>query len=357
MKFVHIADLHLDSPFTQLSEKGNLGEIRRIEQRNALKKVIKYCKENEIEYLFIAGDLYEHDYVKKTSIDYINSLFNEIPNTKIFITPGNHDPFLKNSLYNNYYFAKNVYVFKDSKLEKYEDEKINLYGAAFTEFYQNESQLEDFVLPESNKLNILLLHCDLNGSKDKEGLSYNPILETKIKNLKFDYVALGHIHKTNYEAGKNIIYPGSLISFGFDELGNHGMVVGEFKDKTLTTEFITIDERKFAELEIDVSDFNTKEDIIDEINSKELDNNTMYKVVLTGKRKFNIDAKEILDLILEENILKVKDNTELSYDLEKISKENSLRGIFVKNVLKKLERKEISNEDAEKAIELGLEVM
>ena len=64
-----------------------------------------------------------------------------------------------------------------------------------------------------------------------------------------------------------------------------------------------------------------------------------------------------MDLILEENILKVKDNTELSYDLEKISKENSLRGIFVKNVLKKLERKEISNEDAEKAIELGLEVM
>ena len=43
----------------------------------------------------------------------------------------------------------------------------------------------------------------------------------------------------------------------------------------------------------------------------------MYKVVLTGKRKFNIDAKEILDLILEENILKVKDNTELSYDLVK----------------------------------------
>ena len=83
----------------------------------------------------------------------------------------------------------------------------------------------------------------------------------------------------------------------------------------------------------------------------------MYKVVLKGKRKFNIDAKEILDLILLENILKVKDNTELSYDLEKISKENSLRGIFVKNVLKKLERKEISEEDAEKAIELGLEVM
>ena len=87
MKFVHIADLHLDTPFTSLSEKGNLGKIRRLEQRNALKKVIEYCKENEVDYLFIAGDLYEQNYVKKTSIDYITNLFKEIENPKIFIAP------------------------------------------------------------------------------------------------------------------------------------------------------------------------------------------------------------------------------------------------------------------------------
>ena len=33
----------------------------------------------------------------------------------------------------------------------------------------------------------------------------------------FDYIALGHIHKTNYSEKEKIIYPGSTMSLGFDE--------------------------------------------------------------------------------------------------------------------------------------------
>ena len=58
MKFVHIADVHLDRPFVNLSDKDSLGDIKRLEQRNIFKKVIEYIKENNIPYLFISGDLY-----------------------------------------------------------------------------------------------------------------------------------------------------------------------------------------------------------------------------------------------------------------------------------------------------------
>ena len=44
MKFVHIADMHFDSPFIALSDKGNLGEQRRIEQRKAFKKIRIYSR-------------------------------------------------------------------------------------------------------------------------------------------------------------------------------------------------------------------------------------------------------------------------------------------------------------------------
>ena len=115
MKFVHIADMHFDSPFTTLSDKGNLGEQRRLEQRKIFKKVIEYIKENKIEYLFISGDLYEHQYIRKSTIEYINNLFKEIENTKIFISPGNHDPILKKSYYNNFIWNKNVYIFNSEK--------------------------------------------------------------------------------------------------------------------------------------------------------------------------------------------------------------------------------------------------
>ena len=45
MKFVHIADMHFDTPFTLLSDRANLGEVRRLDQRKAFKKMIEYIKE------------------------------------------------------------------------------------------------------------------------------------------------------------------------------------------------------------------------------------------------------------------------------------------------------------------------
>lgn len=117
MRFVHIADMHFDAPFTSLNLKEGLGDKRRLEQRNAFKRVIEYIKENKIEYLLISGDLYEHEYVKFSTIEYINNLFKQIPNTKIYIVPGNHDPKLKDSYYSNFKFNQNVYIF-DEKIRK-----------------------------------------------------------------------------------------------------------------------------------------------------------------------------------------------------------------------------------------------
>ena len=119
MRFVHIADMHFDSPFVNLSDKDGLGDLRRLEQRKVLKKVIEYIRENNIKYLFISGDLYEQKYIKKSTIEYINNLFKEIPETKIFIAPGNHDPYVKNSYYNKFNWNDNVKIF-NSNIEKVE---------------------------------------------------------------------------------------------------------------------------------------------------------------------------------------------------------------------------------------------
>ena len=224
MKFVHIADTHLDSPFTGLSNINNLDDIRRLEQRKALKKMIEYIKENDIDYLFIAGDFYEHEYIRKSTIQYVNNLFKEIEKTKIFITPGNHDPYIKNSYYDTFEWADNVHICKE-KIEIIHESEIDFYLTGFTDFYMNQSPIENVQIENINKTNILISHCDLNGSKDENGFCYNPILEAKMNSLKFNYIAMGHIHKTNFKENSKIVYPGSTISFGFDELGEHGMVV------------------------------------------------------------------------------------------------------------------------------------
>lgn len=354
MKFVHIADIHFDSPFRGLEK---LGDVRRLEQRKAFKKVIDYIKENNVEYLFIAGDLYEHEYIRKSTIEYINSLFREIKNTQIVIAPGNHDPYIKGSYYDSFEWNENVYICKE-KLEVIETENEDIYVTAFTDFYMNESPIENVKIKNPNKINIMVTHCDLNGAKtDENGRGYNAILETKIQSLKFDYVAMGHIHKTNFEENKNIIYPGSLISFGFDELGEHGMVVGEITKWNLKLDFVKLDERLFTKYELNVDNISAKEELIEKIDSLSLISNNMYEIVLVGNRHFEINTREILKLIGLSNVLKIKDCTEIAYDIESIAKENNLRGIFVREIIKKFESGEYTEEQIKKAIEIGLEVM
>lgn len=357
MKFVHIADMHFDAPFTSLNSRENLGDKRRLEQRSAFKRVIDYIKENKIEYLLISGDLYEHEYVKKSTIDYIAKLFSQIPETKIFISPGNHDPYIKNSYYDTYDFGDNVYIFRNSNIERYEDENVNIYGMAFNEFYMNESPLENIVLPYSNKPSVLLAHCDLNGSKDKEGFSYNPILESKLNSIGFDYCAIGHVHKSNLENQNRIYYPGSTISLGFDELGNHGMIVGEVTKDKFTKTFIELDERNFEELRISVDSLNSKEDVIEKILDYAYNEMTMYKVILVGNRNFEINTRDILRVVSQTNVMKIKDETKLNYNLEELSKQNNLKGIFIKEVLNMYEQGLCTKEEYQKAIEIGLEAM
>lgn len=357
MKFVHIADLHLDSPFSILSERLDIGEQRRVEQCIALKKVTEYIKENNIDYLFISGDLYENKYIKNSTIEYINSLFNDISNTKIFISPGNHDPYIKESPYDLFEFAPNVHIFKSRDLEKYDDGDVVIYGSAFTDFYRDSNPLDCYVEINREKTNILVLHCDLNGAKNKNEMSYLPIYESKLKSLKFDYCALGHIHKKYISDDNNIAYPGSIVSLGFDELGEHGMIVGEINDSGINTQFIKVDNREFVERLIDVSNFGSIVSLIQNINTQPYIDVNFYKIVLVGKRDFDIDIKTIVNSIEHANILKIEDNTCRSYDFDKIISEPNLRGAFVRRLKELVENNEITQEQMDQILEIGLKAM
>lgn len=354
MKFVHIADLHLDAPFTVLNANNRLGEKRRQEQLNIFGKVINYIKENKIEFLFISGDLYENEYVKEKTIEYINNLFKQIENTEIFIAPGNHDPYLKNSYYRTYNWNTNVHIFTN-EIKKYSYENIDIYGYGFNDFYVQNSNVENIQIENKEKTNILVVHgsLDTGGNQEK---AYNPISYKNLEKLGFDYIALGHVHTSNYTKDEKIVYPGSLAALGFDEIGNHGMVCGEIKKEKIETNFIVLDDFKFVEEKMDITDMEKTEEIIEKINSLKIDDNNFYKIILTGNRKFNIDLLKINKEIILENIIKIKDETELYYNLEKIAEENSVKGYFVKELLERQKNSE-NKEEIQKAIEIGLEVL
>ena len=356
MKFVHIADMHFDSPFVNLSEKDIMGDLRRLEQRKVFKKIIEYIKENNIKYFFISGDLYEHKYIKQSTIEYINKLFEEIPETNIYIAPGNHDPYTKNSYYNKYNWSKNVKIF-GPKVEKIETQDANIYGYGFDDFYCSDSGVENIEIEQNEKPNILIIHGNIDGSTI-EDMQYNSMSKKMLQEKGFDYVALGHIHKKDYNTEENqkIVYPGSTISLGFDELGEHGMIVGDVEKNKLEIQFVKLDDKQFTKRELNVDNIYSKEELIEKINELEIEENNYVEIILIGNRNFEINKYDLIKYILNNNIIKIKDNTKIAYDLEKLENENTLKGLFIKEMNKKIKNAETEEEKEiiEKSIEIGL---
>ena len=355
MNFVHIADMHLDAQFKMLSDKNGIGEQRRYDQRKILKKIIEYIKENHIKYFFISGDLYEHEYVRKSTIEYLNELFKEINDTQIFISPGNHDPFLKNSFYNNFIWNDNVHIFT-SELQKVETEEADIYGFGFNDFYCSGLNLKQLNIENKNKINILIIHGTLDGA-NLEDMQYNSMSKKSLEAKGFDYIALGHIHKNNFEENGKIIYPGSTIAMGFDELGEHGMVTGEITKQKNKLKFIKLDDIQFEKTEINCTEINSIEELIEKINFSTFLNNNLYEIILTGKRNFEININDIYKYQLDEKIIKIKNKTTINYNIEKISKENNLRGLFAKEILKELENNPYNKNIINRALEIGMEIL
>ena len=102
------------------------------------------------------------------------------------------------------------------------------------------------------------------------------------------------------------------------------MIVGDITKETLKLEFIKLDPKQFVEMELNITDTFSEDDLIQEINNLNLDENSFYKIILTGKRKFEINVMQFKKLITNENIIKIKNKTKPDFDIEEISKRTTL---------------------------------
>ena len=136
------------------------------------------------------------------------------------------------------------------------------------------------------------------------------------------------------------------------------MVVGNLNKENLQIEFVTLDEKELKELELDISEIATIEELLETIEELSIEENKLYKIILTGKRNFEINLYKLIKMINQKEIIKIKDKTTLACDIQKISQETTtLRGIYVKEILNKIEKEPENKEMLEKALEIGLEVL
>ena len=138
------------------------------------------------------------------------------------------------------------------------------------------------------------------------------------------------------------------------------MIVGDLEKDNIKLDFIPLAEIEFKLEEIDISDIISKEELIEKIDELNFDEQELIEIILVGKRNFEINVYELYKLILNLKIIKIKNKTKINYNLEQLSNETTLKGLFAKKMLDKLKNEVITEEDKikiEKAIEIGMEAL
>ncbi|OPZ93071.1 MAG: putative metallophosphoesterase YhaO [Firmicutes bacterium ADurb.Bin419] len=351
IKFVHFSDLHLDSPFTSIGPDYERINRRRQDLLDAFDRIINIVKGEKADLLLISGDLYEHFYVKKSTITHINKRFGEIDCTKVFIVPGNHDPYINNSYYKNFRWNSNVYILSEERAKvELEDMNLCIYGLGFEDFYKDASLSDELKDINSERVNMLLVHgtVDMNFTRK----AYNLLSSEDLSKLNMDYIALGHFHNRIGNLGqKGVIYnPGSPEPLGFDEEGEHGVYIGTISKELLDLEYRKVNLKDYRSEVINIEDVENDEQVAKKIRlclgEGTLDN-TLVSIILKGytNEQYRPDKSKIKQLIGEDVFyFEVEDRTIPSYNYEELKNEPGLKGLYVRKLLNMADRAKTEKE-------------
>ena len=370
VKILHTADLHLDYGFTAGTLPYHIIKDRQGELLEAFDKIIEIAKQEKVELLLMSGDFFEQRYIQTSTIRYVNQRLGELDNTYVFILPGNHDPYHMLPYYKNYSWSKNIFIFTDV-YEKVclQDLDVVVHGIGFG--YQEESRalLEGLDMNSSSKINILMLHgSDMTSSPAKKS-KYLPFNYSDLVCSGFDYIALGHFHQyKEYEDiyGKVIAaYPGSPEPLGFDELGKHGIILGEISKEQNNISMIPISKRQYYSFNVDITnliDINKiKEKVIQVITSHCPEKN-LFTIRFMGcylwemGESISFIESQFKDLAY---FIQFKDDTEPIYNIKHFTDSNTLLSSYILEIQNKLQQENKPNQRKilKKAIKIGSEVL
>lgn len=343
VKLFHTADLHLGA---EVSYLGSRADERRFEMLATFKAAVDYCINENIGVFLIAGDLFDSNSV---AIEFAPSVFEYIrsaENIKFFYVAGNHDPLDAASPMLDRGLPENLYVFShDYEIKELPELGLRIIGRSFAHSSM-ETKAFTTAMPNDELVNVMLLHADISSDKNSP---YNPIDKDFIENSGVDYLALGHIHKRTAPAKLShttFAYPGSPEGHGFDEEGVRGGYVANISKENCSLSFIKLCRRAHRVEKIDVSAATSSISAADIIIQKLSESfgtdyhNDLYKIIMTGALAEEVTLKVTeIHQILKDKLyfVKLRDKTHRAYDLNTIKAEVSLRGIFVKRMLEKIE--------------------
>ena len=267
VKFIHAADVHLDSPLCGLEryEGAPVDEIRGA-TRQALDNMVQLALDESADLVLIAGDLYDGDWKDYHTGLYLVSCMTKLREADIpvCLVKGNHDA--ASQITRSLRLPANVHLFPHRKPESrlFDELGIVVHAQSFAKRAVTVNLAANYPPPVPDLFNIGLLHTCADGRPGHE--PYAPCSFEGLINHGYDYWALGHVHKQEVlHQNPWIVFPGNIQGRHIRETGPKGCQLITIQEGTVSVDLRRLDVLEWVHLTVDCGDSRNGDDVLSRV--------------------------------------------------------------------------------------------
>ena len=270
MRFIHTADVHLDSPLLRLNRyDGAPVEAFRSATRRAFENLVGLAIEKNVDFVLIAGDLYDGECKDMNTPIAFRKCLRELGEhgIDVYIVQGNHDAQSKVSKAFRLDPPKGTHIFGTRSAStvtfKVGEQEVAIHGQGFATAAVEDNLAADYPDAVAHHFNIGLLHTNCGGSSDHGNYAPSTVAQLVTKN--YDYWALGHVHKRQvlHERQPWIGYPGNLQGRSMQETGEKGCsLVTVEGGEVIDVAFHCVDHCRWEAVRIDASECKSGREVV-----------------------------------------------------------------------------------------------
>lgn len=355
IRFIHAADIHLDSPLKGLeSYEGAPVERIRGATRKAFERLIDLAVEEQVDFLLIAGDLFDRKWPDMSTGLWTAGQFRRLAAKQIpvYLIRGNHDA--AREVAQRIRWPDNVHELSCDRAESLQlpELPVTIHGQGFDRREVLHDLAADYPPADPDRFNIGLLHTSLTGDPAHD--RYAPTSEEVLRSKGYDYWALGHIHQRRTVSDDPFIgYCGNTQGRHINEPGERGCLLVSVSDRAITdVSFHPTDVLRWHLLTIELQVDDTVDDLFDQVRRGlqqlisesdgrfcavriEVSGSCAAHGSLTDASGFEEALAEIRNLAAESDqvwIEKVRIRTTPPIDLDQLRRGSDLMGDLLKSI-------------------------
>ena len=286
MKFIHTADIHLDSPLSGLAAyKDAPADLLRTVTRDAFTRLVDEAIEEAVDFMVIAGDLYDGTWKDYNTGHFFCREMGRLHKAgiSVYLLLGNHDA--DSEMTKKLTLPANVHQFDFRKAETFliNDLKVALHGRSYKEAATLENLATGYPASVAGWLNIGVLHTALEGYAAHA--NYAPCSLAELGAKGYHYWALGHVHEHAVLLRDPwVVFPGNLQGRHIRETGARGAIMVTADESGIqSVDRLLVDSLRWHVVDVDASEANTLNDVVRLVGRafEQLVNETPVKIYLS----------------------------------------------------------------------------